>query len=983
MSSQQVCPRLIEVALPIKEISAESVRDKNIDHGHISRLHTWWARRPLAASRAVVFASLVPDPDDVRCSPGFRATVERLLKTNVPAELRYYQNGRQAVMDPDPYLPYGEMEDTLRNRLLMFIARFSRAYLDFEAAATTAEPPIRQVLDDRSLVKWETGDPENAQGKAVLRVARELVAAASGGTPPVVLDPFAGGGAIPLEARRLGAKAIANDYNPVAHLVLRATCDYAQTYGVPGTRVVPVQEWGTTVEEEVQVKNVLAYDLRTWAEWVLHRVTERVGHLYRPGTDGRPVLAYLWARTVPCSNPSCRGEIPLLRSLDLCTRGRHIALTMDVDRAKKKIRFGIAQGTAIKTTEGTKRQRGPAICPFCDQPTSEADLRRAAVEGKMGERMTAVVLETDGRKEYRPVDEEDRRAFTEACKRDADAPGEYIVPEINGPGASPKSGSHRSINLELYGFTRWGQLFNHRQLVLMNAMVYCVHDAWEAMQDAVPDDGYRSALITYLALWVDRVAAFGNSFSRWRPGKECVITPFSGQSIPMLWDYAEVNALAATSSSAGKQLTRMVEVLEHEARDQGSGPGPILLRGSASHLTAEAGSCDAVVTDPPYGNAIAYADLSDFFYVWLKQCLGTILPEVFVTPQTPKEQEATSHKHRHQSDQRRANEHYEKLLTGSFREAVRLAKEPKLVSVMFAHQSIEAWTALLSALFGAGLCPDATWPIATEMPNAALGLGTASLESSVTVVCRPRGAVGSASFRTVRREIEAAVAHAVRRFWSYGFRGADLIVASYGPAVGVFGQYERVERADGTPVGVAELLDVARQAARDAIAGEFRGDNLSTLYYVWANLYGVTEQSWDDARLVVQIGSGGEDPMEVARRQGLFVLDGASCRLALLADREGRRLLGEDLNPPLIDALHRAMLYWKQEKRGDLVWYLHRRGLLDDGPFWKLAQALFEVLPRQSEDWKLVAALLGERETLRAESRKTPGLGGLFANSPG
>ena len=211
----------------------------------------------------------------------------------------------------------------------------------------------------------------------------------------------------------------------------------------------------------------------------------------------------------------------------------------------------------------------------------------------------------------------------------------------------------------------------------------------------------------------------------------------------------------------------------------------------------------------------------------------------------------------------------------------------------------------------------------------------------------------------------------MRRFWSYGFRGADLVVACYGPAVGVIGKYERVERADGTPVGVTELLDLAKQAARDAIAGEFRGDSLSTLYYVWANLYGAGEQAWDDARLVVQIGGDEDNAMEVARRQGIFVLDGAKCRLALVNDRTTRSGLGNDLNPPNIDALHRSMLLWKEEQRKDLVEYLAERDLLEDGPFWKLAQALFEVLPRDLEDWKIVNALLGERRTLRAEGKST------------
>jgi adenine-specific DNA methylase len=971
-NESNACPRLIEVALPIREISAESVRDKNIHHAHISHLHIWWARRPLAASRAVVFASLVPDPDDTRCPEAFRKAVERLLRTHVPAELRCFRRGRNTVTDEDPYRPYHGMDDTLRNRLLMFIARWSGEYLDFEAGRTAEPPGPSLLLDDRSLTKWETSDPENPQGREVLRVARELVQVANDGRKPVVLDPFAGGGAIPLETERLGGQAIANDYNPVAYLILRATCEYPQRYGKSGKRTVLHEEFGRKIEREVDVPNVLVHDFERWARRILERAREKIGHLYPPGKDGRPVLAYLWARTVPCSNTSCRGELPLLRNLLLRSKGGKVALKLDVDKARKEIRFGVAKDRAVTETEGTKQQRGPAKCPFCREPTSGDDLRRAATDGKMNERMVAVVVQGKSEKDYRPVEDGDLRAVKAARTIHVDVPGEYIVPEINGPGASPEAGSHRSINLELYGFTRWGQLFSHRQLVVMDHLVAGLHQAIGEMEREILDVDYRSGLATYLALWIDRVAAFGNTFTRWRASHEKSETPFSGQSIPMMWDYPEVNPFADSSGTASKQLEYMLKVILHEQTYDAAFAWPLVMLGSATELSGvEPASCDCVVTDPPYGNSIAYADLSDFFYVWLKRSLGDLLPDVFRMPQTPKDQEATSHKHRHNGSQERANEFYRRLLTESFRESKRAARNPKLVSVMFAHQSTEAWTALLSALFDAGLCPDATWPIATEMPNTALALGTASLETSVTVACRPRIVGAAESFKNVKKEIEQVVRASVQRFWSYGFRGADLIVACYGPAVGVFGKYERVEKADGTPVGIPELLDLARQAARDAIAGEFRGDNLSTLYYVWANLYGASEQSWDDARLVVQIGGDADNAMEVARGHGIFVVDGSKCRLALLGDRADRRGLGIDQNPPFIDALHRGMLFWKEEKRKDLLGYLTDRDLLEDGPFWKLAQALFEVLPRDLEDWKLVSALLGERQTLRTEGRRT------------
>jgi adenine-specific DNA methylase len=436
----------------------------------------------------------------------------------------------------------------------------------------------------------------------------------------------------------------------------------------------------------------------------------------------------------------------------------------------------------------------------------------------------------------------------------------------------------------------------------------------------------------------------------------------------MKWDYPEPNPFTEVTGGAVGQLEWILRFIKHEQNSYTSAARVFV--GDSAEQKLDSSSLDLIITDPPYFDAIAYADLSDFFYVWLKRSLINFIPETLITPLTPKTDEATALKHRHGSDEQKADEHFRRKLARALVESKRVLKPGGLISVMFAHQSTKAWSALIGALFEAGLTINATWGIETELKNRSVALGASALESSITVACRPRIAGSATSFKEVRKEIEKAVQESVKRFWSYGFRGADLIVACYGPAVGVFGKYERVEKADGTPVTIPELLELARKAARDAIAGEFRGDNLSTLYYVWANLYGASEQAWDDARLVVQIGGDVENAMEVARGQGIFVVDGSKCRLALLADRVNRRGLGLDPNSPHIDALHRAMLLWKEEKRPDLVAYLAERDLLEDGPFWKLAQALFEVLPRDTEDWKLVSTLLGERETLRVEGKQ-------------
>lgn len=514
-------PRLIEVALPIREISAESVRDKSLRHGHISTLHLWWARRPLAASRAVVFASLLPDPDHPDCPPEFVAATLRLLRDAVPSTLRSYSRGRFTIHDSDPYKPYEGVEDTARNRLLCFLAKWSRESLDYERGKGTSPTPAH-LLDPRCLVRWETGDPNNAQGRAVLEIARELVKVAAGGKAPRVLDPFAGGGAIPLEATRLGAQAIANDLNPVAHLIQRATCEWPQKFG-PASG------------------HDLAGDLETRAGAILARAREQLGGLYPAGRDGVPVVGYLWARTAPCANPSCRATIPLLRSLLVCNKDRKkVALTLHLDGAAKVAHFGIARDGDIKESAGTmvEKGRGAVKCPFCGQTTPVTRLREAGLNGTLGEQMVAVITDTRGGKSYRAVEPTDLQAWQRAVElaQNVEAPNEAIIPEVNGPDAPSDVSHFRSINVDGYGMKTWGSLFNPRQLLAMQTLVSELRGELKSLENEENDAEYRTVLAGYLGLWIGRLASFQNRVSRWRLGVEAIASPFAMQAIPMMWD---------------------------------------------------------------------------------------------------------------------------------------------------------------------------------------------------------------------------------------------------------------------------------------------------------------------------------------------------------------------------------------------------------------------------------------------------------------
>lgn len=940
---QSFCPKLIEVALPIREVSFESARDKSIRHGHISTLHLWWARRPLPASRAIVFASLVPDPDNDACPQVFKDKVKELLSSEMYRP--YTDIPHTAERDAMP--------DTLRNRLLMFIGKFSDAYCQHEIQGRKAPSPA-ETLTTGSLVKWESA----IDADRVLKIARELVLVANDGVVPKVFDPFAGGGAIPLEAARLGCDTYANDLNPVAHLVELCSLTYPQTYGKP--HEIPKEEYERTyghtelsqlaIDGIVKIPNRLSHDVAFWANWILKQAENEIGHLYPKDEEGRKSVAYMWVRTVTCSNPTCRATVPLFRSMWLCkTPTKKVAIRMIVDKESKKIRYEVVQGKSIDfDPDVAPNKRGDATCLICNAVTSVEEVRLAGLRHEIGEEIVAVVMDGQNGKAYRSVIEMDRKAHIDAGHYPVDAPAEGI-PE-----------NQWNIKTWLYGMNTWGSLFNHRQLLAIQTFGKYIPVAIKKIGEIESDGEYARAVAAYLGLWIDRIVQDSTRVGRWDSTREGVKHPFSRQAIAMTWDYPEVNLFGEYSGSAISHLDLIIRYIE---RENVGLPCHVISGSAVEFQSVDSLSLSAVVTDPPYYDAIAYADLSDFYYVWLKRSIGPIFPDVFKTPLTPKTEEATSLKHRHDSNEK-AKEHFESMLTKAFREASRLIKNDGVVSIMFAHQSTEAWTAFVKAILDADLNITASWPIDTEMKNkvgAVSDLGASYLASSVTVVCRKRNKGTTASFKDVRKELERVVAESLDRFWSLGFRGADLIVSTFGPAVGVFGGYERVEKADGSTVEVAELLNLVRELAFKKIVGGLKVDDLSRLYVGWLNLYGIGLQEWDDARQTMQMSTDIDIQEAVAKK--IFIKDGDKVRIALLSDRESHRL-GEDQRSIALDKLHRAMSLWIKEDRNGLIEYLARSGAYKDEDLWKLAQALYETIPNGHPDWKAVQAMLAEKQTL-------------------
>jgi putative DNA methylase len=1005
--------KLIESALPVKEISSESVRDKSIRHGHISTLHLWWARRPLPVCRAVVFASLVPDPLDPNCPQAFRDAVELLLgKDHNPG---------------DPYRPYADipwtavydpMEDNLRNRLQMFIGRFSP---EAEQAMLQKKPmpPAGKVLSDFSLIKWD-----NKNNEAIINKARKLIWVAHGtrnaesgmrsavelladfdnhyaaiktaeaalyaipdrhlsgpdieaaetalrqaieaflDKMPRVFDPFAGGGAIPLEAARLGCCSYGNDINPVAHIIQKGSLEFPQKYGKPITytrdefiRRYGQAAWDAQPNENktyhrgdataVRIANRLSFDVEFYARELLRRAEAEIGHYYPADEKGNKPIAYYWARVGTCSNPSCRAEVPLLKGFYLCNKPDKQVHLKPVIKGKD-ISFEVKNGSF--EMEGWA-QKSSLKCPACGNVTDQKEIMNQLHPDREIQRLLAVIEDGNDGKVYRLPTLEEVSILEQIPK--TEAPKEKL------PNVTRLTGGF----IVAWGYSEWGQMFTSRQLLALHSLVEKLKALKVELESNESD--YGRAVATYLGILVDRGSAITTSFGRWDTSRENVQSPFSRQAIPMIFDFPEANILGKTTGSLNNQLEWITRYVESESV---SSFVSICNHASSGDKTQfDDKYLAAVVTDPPYYDAIAYADLSDFFYVWLKRTVGYLFPLNFTTPQTPKSEECTALKHHHKGKVDLAKRHFEDKLLQIF-DAIE-HQTSDIVSIMFAHQSTEAWTTLCNSILGARMNITGSWAMDTEMANRSISLAGAALESSVTVSCRPSQRQGIGDFKTVKKAIEERVTREVEHLYTLGFRGADLLTACFGQAVSEFGQYQAVEKADGSRVTVADLLEMARESAFNALLKGFQGDDFTKFYIAWLQLYGFTESDFDDAAKFSRVGLT-INVQDLFREHILLKsgnkqsLGGYEARLA--ADKK----LGDSEHDILINKVHRALHLYRGANRGELLRYLARVAANPTDSFWRVLTSLCEVLPAGSEDLKQAQGLLTNKDSLLRECQE-------------
>ncbi|MDY7018240.1 MAG: DUF1156 domain-containing protein [Nitrospirota bacterium] len=899
--------RLIEDFLPLKAISAEASREKSVRKGHISTLHIWWARRPLVACRAAVYGALVP--------------ASRFIPENGP------DNKKQSLG---------------RANAAKFIGQLCK-YPGNPAIIKEAQRHILEAHAERLTI--ETGEPVTVEDIEEGRAPR-----------PKVLDMFTGGGAIPLEALRLGCDAYALDLNPVAHIIELCTLVYPQQYGKPDPNARGMT--GPKNDKGETTWGGLANEVRYWGKWVLKKVKTEIGDLYPLIPDpvykgnGPAVhlemwqsfeketvppgylvpIAYLWTRTVRCKNPSCGTTVPLVRQTWLCKKkDRYVALKMIAPKGEKRVRFEVVesqteQGLGFDPAGFSKG--GNATCPFCGTVADSGYVKREGQAGRMGRQMMAIVctrlgkqgkiyLSADEYPEFWPDDNAIGARIEELCRRTG-----LTVPD------EPIEANPRSMDTQHFGFETWGDLFTPRQMLCLLTFVAAVRECVGELERERVERKRVKAVGTYLAVLSDRQADYNSTLCRWHTTREIMGSTFGRQALPMVWDYAELAPFGGASGSPEGALDWIVGVAESQAN---AGLPATVTRGSATALPWPDVTFDAVITDPPYYDNVSYSNLSDFFYVWLKRTIGHLYPEHFATGGTPKKSEVIAAFYRHGGDRARSRHFYEQMMAKAFAEAHRVLKPGGQMTVVYAHKTTLGWATLVDALRRAGFTVTEAWPLDTEMKSRLLAMNTASLASSIFLVARKREGVLIGSYEDeVRSELERIVRERVDSLWKMGITGADLVIAAVGAGLRAFTRFSRVEYANGEEVPAEKFLAEVEGVVLETLLEKIFGvtgsgvaavDGPSRFYVLWRYTYKAAEMDAGEA-IVFTYGQN----VELAGQNGLSSGSHAlvekkkdKYRLRDFADRGEDEKLGlpkdDGKAAPLIDVLHRILWLLENEPR--------------------------------------------------------------------
>lgn len=754
--------KLIEVALPLEDINEAAAREKSIRHGHPSTLHLWWARRPLAAARAVIWASLVDAPSS----------------------------------HPEKF-PTEEAQNKEQERLFDILRR---------------------------LVKWE-----NTNDEKVLAEAREEIHKSMGDDLPEFLDPFAGGGAIPLEAQRLGLKVHAHDLNPVAVMINKAMIEIPPKFaGMP-----PVNPDAQTAKLKAKTYKGaagLAEDVAYYGQWMKAEAFKRIGHLYpkahiksslaihgeggtsackadKGGEAEATVIAWIWARTVKCPNPACGCQMPLVSSFVLSKKANHKACIRPIiDKVHKTIQYTIEENYK-EEPESPKLSRGAKFkCLVCGEVASDEYIKSSISRKCDYSLMCSIVeLKPSGRLYLYPNSQQ----ISAVC---VSRPLNYPNNEL--------PYDPRNIWCTLYGLNTYDKLFTNRQLVALTTFSDLVGEAYTKVKEDATNAGrkdaeeYAKAIVTYLAFVVDKIADRNSSICSWDSTRDGIRNTFGRQAIPMVWDFAESNPFCNSSGCFDNMLEWVYKCIKEFPTET--------MVGIANNHDAQT-DCGLrklmVSTDPPYYDNIGYADLSDFFYIWMRRSLKPFYPELFATMLVPKKEELVATPYRFDGNKARAKQFFEDGMLETCKRIYQYSRDDIPVSIYYAYKQSDAkedgktassgWETMLTAIIQSGFMITGTWPMETEMANRNIGNGTNALASSIVIVCRKRAQDAPiCSMKDFQKALSKELADALKKIQSSNLAPVDLAQAAIGPGMAVFSRYSEVLKADGSHVSIREALEL-------------------------------------------------------------------------------------------------------------------------------------------------------------------------------
>ncbi|MCD7843032.1 MAG: DUF1156 domain-containing protein [Clostridiales bacterium] len=821
--------KLIEVALPLEAINKEAAREKSIRHGHPSTLHLWWARRPLAAARAVIWSSLVDDPSE----------------------------------HPERF-PTEEAQTKERERLFSILS---------------------------NLVIWE-----NSNNEELLKLAKAEILKYTDGNPPALLDPFAGGGAIPLEAQRLGLEAHAHDLNPVAVMINKAMIEIPPRFA-DQPPVNPDREQG---DNGWKGAAGLAKDVEYYGQWMKEEAYKRIGHLYpkvkvprEQGGGEATVIAWIWARTVKCPNPACGCEMPLASSFVLSKKkGNEAGLKLHYNPETKKITYKVVRNKS-EISDAPKVSKGKFKCVVCNQVAPTDYVHQEFQEHRDGKQLIAIVAEgVKGRIYLAPSVEQEILGKNE-CKND------YPEQEMN-------QDCYDLVSGRGYGFTKWHELFTPRQLTALTTFSDLVAEAQEKatadavaagmVNDFVPlaDGGkgataYGQAVGVYLAFAVDRAADAWSSLVSWRNSVEASRNTFARQALPMVWDFTEVNPFSSSCGNWSSACIGWIDEVIHEFKFSS-------VDGYASQFDAQS-DCGlrniAISTDPPYYDNISYADLSDFFYVWMRRSLKNTYPELFRTMLVPKAEELIATPYRHEGSAEQAKEFFEDGMLATCKQLYKYASDDIPVTIYYAYRQSDTdaknqtassgWETMLSSIIQAGFAITGTWPMRTKRSGRMIGIGTNALASSIVLVCRKR----SENARTcTRRDFITALKRelkpALQKLQQSNIAPVDLAQSAIGPGIAVFSRYKKVLEANGEEMTVRSALQIINQELDLYFSGQDSNiDNDSRLCVELFTQYAFNTVKFGDADILARAKG-----TSVAKLAGQDILYAAKGDVRLLTREE-------------------------------------------------------------------------------------------------